>query len=42
MTKEQEKRSNKQFAPSERPEKKLTLEDYESDDNEEVAKSKIE
>jgi hypothetical protein len=33
MTKEQEeKRSNRQFAPSERPEEKPTLEDYESDD----------
>jgi hypothetical protein len=42
LTKKEEKRSNKQFAPSERPEKKLTLEDYESDDKEEVAKSKIE
>jgi hypothetical protein len=43
MTKEQEeKRSNRQFAPSERPEEKPTLEDYESDDKEEVTKSKIE
>ena len=42
MTKEQEKRSNRQFAPRERPEEKPILEDYESDDKEEVAKSKIE
>jgi hypothetical protein len=42
MTEEQEKRPNKQFASSERPEEKPTLEDYESDDKEEVTKSKIE
>jgi hypothetical protein len=42
MAEEQEKRSNKQFASSERPEEKPTLEDYESNDKEEVAKSKIE
>ena len=42
MTKEEEKFSNKQFAPSERPEEKPKLEDYESDDKEEGAKSKIE
>jgi hypothetical protein len=42
MTEEQEKCPNKQFAPSERPEEKPTLEDYESDDKEEGAKSKIE
>jgi hypothetical protein len=42
MTKEEEKSSNRQFAPSERPEEKPTLEDYENDDKEEVAKSKIE
>jgi hypothetical protein len=42
MTKEEEIRSNKQFAPSKRPEEKPTLEDYESEDKGEVAKSKIE
>jgi hypothetical protein len=42
MTKEEGRRSNKQFAPTERPEEEPTLEDYESDDKEEVAKSKIE
>jgi hypothetical protein len=42
LTKKEEKRSNKQFAPRERPEEKPTLEDYESNNKEEVAKSKIE